>query len=180
VRANESRFAKIVLFLGLAAVFCAGFISTPEVATVGFPNVFFPMLVHTADQSLAVKERRCDFYRHLRQALVMRLEELAERGDPPAHVLVNKERTEFALRKTQAREARVAGDLDLGREKFERAKRLRAQKWTMGWFTCGAEPCSLGPGPGPDDPDWTVVWPNGAGQARTNAAKPKNLDGGAP
>jgi len=158
---GKNRLAKAVLFLGLAAVFCVGLITVPEVSTVAFPRLFFPVLVHTADQSLAVKERRCAFYRHFNEALVMRLEELDKRGDQPAHVLANKERTEFALMKTMARQARTAADLSLGQEKFERAKRLRAEKWTMGWFACDDASFTLGPGAGPGDPDWTVAWPGG-------------------
>ena len=178
MRDSKDRLVKATLFLGLAAVFCVGAINVPEVATVAFPNVFFPMLIHTADQSLAVKERRCAFYGHLRQALLMRLTELAEHGPEPGNILVNKERTEFALLKNAAREARTASDLGLAQEKFERAKRLKAKHWIMGWFTCGAAPCSVGPEFGrPDDPNWTVVWPNGEGlKARKNAGTPIRPD----
>ena len=172
MRARTGRLAKITLFLCLIFVFCAGAASLPEIAPRISPKFFFTVLIQSAEHSIPVEERRGEVNRQIRRALVMRLAEMAERGEsPPPGALVTKERAELALVKTRARDARNNSDLILARQKFERMKRLAAKRWVMGWSLSGKEPGSLGPGAGPGDPGWTIAWPP------DGTPPPKNVDG---
>ena len=58
-------------------------------------------------------------------------------GETPApDALVTRDRLERAIKKTWAKDERNADALVLAEEKLVRAKRLKAENWSLGWGVC--------------------------------------------
>jgi hypothetical protein len=141
VRIDLTRVVKLGLFFCLALTFYKGVAKIPEVYTLLDPARFFRGMINDGENSLIMKERHFDFNFQTGRAVALRLEEMKARGEnPPEDVLPNRARVELAHRKTLAKDERNADYVLLADEKLQRAKRLQAQGWTMGWT--GADPAA--------------------------------------
>ncbi|WP_243440109.1 hypothetical protein [Fundidesulfovibrio soli] len=140
MRIDAARVVKLGLFLCLALTFYKGFMKLPEVYPVLEPERFYRGLINDGENSLIMKERHFDFNNQTGLAVAMRIKELNERGEtPPDTQLVTRERAGLALGKCLAKDARNADYVLLAKEKLERAKRLKAENWSMGWSLGGVD-----------------------------------------
>ena len=137
MRIDLPRLVKLGLIFCLGLTFYKGFMKLPEIYPVLDPERFYKGLLNDGENSLIMKERHFDFNYQTGKALEQRLLEMQSRGEsPPADALVTVDRVERAIRKTLAKDMRNADYVLLAEEKLARAKRLRAQAWTMGWTGC--------------------------------------------
>ena len=139
MRIDATRLVKLGLFFCLALTFYKGFMKLPEVYPVLAPERFYKGLINDGENSLIMKERHFDFNYQTGLAVAMRIKEMEARGEnPPQDKLVTRERAALALGKCLAKDARNADYVLLAKEKLERAKRLQAEGWSMGWSLGGA------------------------------------------
>lgn len=145
MRSNLTRAVKAGLFFCLALTFYKGFMKLPEVYPVLEPERFYRGQVNDGENSLIMKERHFDFNYQTGKALELRLLEMDALGEtPPEDALVTRDRVERAIRKTLAKDERNADSLVLAEEKLARARRMQAEKWSLGWGVCDP----LAPGTG--------------------------------
>lgn len=138
MRIDATRLVKLGLFFCLALTFYKGFMKLPEVYPVLDPERFYRSLISDGENSLIMKERHFDFNYQTGLAVAMRLKEMQARGEtPPDTQLVTRERAALAFGKTLAKDARNADYVLLAQEKLDRAKRLKAEHWSMGWSLGG-------------------------------------------
>ena len=136
MRIDLTRLVKLGLFACLALTFYKGFMKLPEVYPVLDPDGFYRGQLNDGENSLIMKERHFDFNYQTGKALDIRLREMTERGETPApDALVNMERLENAVLKTQAKDVRNADAYGLAEEKLARAFGREASKWSLG-FGC--------------------------------------------
>ncbi|MFP5238399.1 MAG: hypothetical protein ACLGQW_01085 [Acidobacteriota bacterium] len=140
MRIDAARVVKLGLFFCLALTIYKGFMKLPEVYPVLDPERFYRGMVNDGENSLIMKERHFDFNYQTGLAVAMRIKEMRERGEtPPDTALVTRERAQLALGKCLAKDARNADYVLLAQEKLDRAKRLKAEGWSMGWSLGGAD-----------------------------------------
>lgn len=136
MRIDATRLVKLGVFACLALTFYRGFMKLPEVFPVLNPEGFYRSQLNDGENSLIMKERHFDFNYQTGKALEIRREEMASRGDTPAPgALVNQERLDTAILKTQAKDVRNADALVMAEEKLARARQRQAIQWRLD-FSC--------------------------------------------
>jgi hypothetical protein len=127
---------RLLLIAALMGICYEGFINTPEGASNLTPVRFYATQINNSEKVVVSQEQELDFYRAANMAVRVRLEELRRGVYVPAPgSLVTEESLLRALRKDQATLAWAEDRLVRAREKHERAKRLAASGWRMG-FAC--------------------------------------------
>ncbi|MHC1713184.1 MAG: hypothetical protein AB9872_13635 [Solidesulfovibrio sp.] len=127
---------RLLLLAALAGICVEGFLNTPEGASNLTPLRFYATQIKSSEKVVVSQEQELDFYRAANMAVRVRLEELRRGVYVPAPgSLVTEESLLRALRKDQATLAWAEDRLVRAREKKERAKRLGASGWRMG-FAC--------------------------------------------
>ena len=133
---TRENVVRALLLLALGGTIWKGFLKTPEGATLVNPKSFYNGLVNDGENTAIMKERHRDVLEATDKAVKVRLDELRSGVYKPAPgSLVSEESLERAIRKDVATRARAVDDELRAQEKLERAKRLEAAGWRMGW-TC--------------------------------------------
>jgi hypothetical protein len=128
---------RLLCLVALAGTLYKGFMKTPEAASNLTPQRFFNGLVGDGENTAIMKERHRDINEALDKAIRVRLGELRTGLYRPAPgSLVTEQSLERAIRKDQATRERADDDVLRAGEKLDRAKRLEAQGWRMGIFSC--------------------------------------------
>ena len=133
---SRENVIRALLLVALGGTLWKGFLKTPEGATWLRPHSFYDGLVNDGENTAIMKERHRDVLEATDKAIKVRLDELRSGVYKPAPgSLVSEQSLERAIRKDVATRARAVDDELRAQEKLERARRLEAAGWRMGW-TC--------------------------------------------
>ena len=131
---SRETVVRVLLITALAGTLYKGFMKTPEAASHLTPKAFFDGLVNDGENTAIMKERHRDVLEATDKAVKVRLDELRAGVYKPAPgSLVSEDSLVRAIRKDVATRARAVDDELRAAEKLERAKRLEAAGWRMGW-----------------------------------------------
>ncbi len=134
--ATRETVVRLLLVLALGGTIWKGFMKTPEAASNLTPGRFYDGLVNDGENIAIMKERHRDVLEATDKAVRVRLEELRSGVYAPRPgSLVTEESLVRAIRKNQATRERAVDDEVRAWEKLERARRLEASGWRMG-FSC--------------------------------------------
>jgi len=131
---SRDNLIRVLLLVALGGTIYKGFLKTPEGATLFARQSFYDGLVNDGENTAIMKERHRDVLEATDKAIKVRLDELRSGVYKPAPgSLVSEQSLERAIRKDVATRARAEDDVLRAQEKLERAKRLEAAGWRMGW-----------------------------------------------
>jgi hypothetical protein len=131
---SRDNVVRALLLVALGGTLYKGFLKTPEGATLLARQSFYNGLVNDGENTAIMKERHRDVLEATDKAIKVRLDELRSGVYTPAPgSLVSEQSLERAVRKNVATRARAVDDELRAKEKLERARRLEAAGWRMGW-----------------------------------------------
>ena len=131
---SRENVIRALLLVALGGTLWKGFLKTPEGATLLRPQSFYNGLVNDGENTAIMKERHRDVLEATDKAIKVRLDELRSGVYKPAPgSLVSEDSLVRAIRKNVATRARAVDDELRAAEKLERARRLEAAGWRMGW-----------------------------------------------